>query len=57
VVRALNVLLSDRGIKQRSVELSKKMDSSGALASACNLIEGLCRDTQAEVSDRLRTTP
>jgi UDP:flavonoid glycosyltransferase YjiC (YdhE family) len=57
VVRALNVLLSDRGIKQRSVELSKKMDSSGALASACNLIEGLGRDTQAEVSDRLRTTP
>ena len=57
VVRALNVLLSDRGIKQRSVELSKKMDSSGALAAACNLIEGLGRDTQAEVSDRLRTTP
>jgi UDP:flavonoid glycosyltransferase YjiC (YdhE family) len=57
VVSALNVLLSDTGIRQRCREFSKKIDSSRALAAACNLIEGLGRDTGTGVSDRLRAAP
>src|SRR5262249_50433610 len=57
VASALNVLLSDGGIHQRCMELSKKIDPSRALAAACDLIEGLGKDTQPQASDRLRTTP
>jgi len=54
VVSALRVLLSHEGIKQRCMEFSKKIDSAGSLAAACNLIEGLGRDTEARASQPRR---
>jgi UDP:flavonoid glycosyltransferase YjiC (YdhE family) len=54
VVSALRVLLSHEGIKQRCMEFSKKIDSAGSLAAACNLIEGLGKDTEARASQPRR---
>jgi rhamnosyltransferase subunit B len=57
VASALQLLVSDRGIKRRCLEFSKKIDPASALETACNLIEALGSQTASPLSNPLRTAP